>query len=110
MQMIGQVSFDIYNVILIIILAILSIKVKAVIRISRQLWKKTSNYEFVRKALIYSLPVAGLLGVTIPTLFGLLNLTMLGIYLAIPMISAPLIYHFVFVKRADSENIDVIGV
>lgn len=109
MQMIGQLSFDIYNVILIIIIAVLCIKVKAVIRISRLIWEKTSNYDFVRKALIYVLPVAGLLGVTIPTLYGLINLTMLGIYLAIPMISAPLIYYVVFIKRADSEDIESIG-
>lgn len=109
MQMYGPLSFNFFDVILIIIIAILCIKAKTVIRIAYQVWNKTSNYEFIWKAIFYAIPVAGLLGVIIPSLFGLINLTMLGIYLAIPMIVAPAIYYVVFHKSTDVEATEAAG-
>lgn len=110
MQMLGGISFDIYSVAAIIIISILCINIKATIKIAIWAWNKTSNYEFLWKALLYVIPVAGAAGVIIPTLFGMINLTMLGIYLAIPMISAPLIYYFVFLRCPDQEVEDPAGV
>lgn len=42
--------------------------------------------------LLVSLPIAGIMGMVVPYLIGMPNLTMLSIYLAIPMIVAPLAY------------------
>ena len=109
MQMLGSISFDIYSVVAIIIISIICININATIKIVREIWNRTSNYEFVWKALIYAIPVAGAAGVAIPTLFGLINLTMLGIYLAIPMVSAPLIYYIVFLRHPEEEAGDPAG-
>ena len=44
------------------------------------------------KVLLYLLPILGIAGITIPLIIGQNNLSLLGIYLAIPMILAPIIY------------------
>ncbi|WP_319507383.1 hypothetical protein [uncultured Methanolobus sp.] len=50
-------------------------------------------FELTAKLLLYALPLIGIIGLLIPTTLGKLNLTLLGSYLAIPLILAPIIYH-----------------
>lgn len=48
--------------------------------------------EITAKFLLYSLPIIGTVGVLFPLIIDQLNLALLGSYLAIPLIIAPLIY------------------
>ncbi len=45
-----------------------------------------------QKLIIYILPLVSILGLLIPTIFGKYNLAILGIYIAVPSIFAPIIY------------------
>ena len=56
------------------------------------------------KVLLYLLPILGIAGITIPLIIGRSNLFLLGIYLAIPMILAPIIY----IKQSKRESSFVI--
>ncbi|MBZ4647035.1 MAG: hypothetical protein JG777_2524 [Clostridia bacterium] len=51
------------------------------------------KFEITAKLILYALPIIGILGILIPIIMGQFNLALLGSYLAIPMILAPLIYH-----------------
>lgn len=52
-----------------------------------------TKFEITAKLILYALPMIGILGLLIPSIIGQFNLTLLGSYLAIPMILAPIIYH-----------------
>lgn len=46
----------------------------------------------ISKIILYLLPILGVIGITVPLIIGQTNLSLLGMYLAIPMILAPVIY------------------
>ncbi len=50
------------------------------------------KFHITEKFLIYLLPLTAILGLAVPLIFGYYNLVILGSYLALPMIIAPLIY------------------
>jgi hypothetical protein len=50
------------------------------------------KFVLVSRILLYLLPIAGVAGIIFPLIFGQTNLSLLGTYLAIPMIFAPIIY------------------
>lgn len=50
------------------------------------------NAQTIGDIISYLMPVCGLLGITLPLIIGQPNLTILGLYLGIPMILAPIIY------------------
>lgn len=54
--------------------------------------EQNPKFHLTEKFLIILLPITAFLGLVIPLAFGLHNLVLLGSYLAIPMIAAPLIY------------------
>lgn len=51
-----------------------------------------SKFKLTWKIILYILPIFGIIGVTLPLFWNQPELSLLGIYLAIPMISAPLVY------------------
>lgn len=70
--------------------------------------KVINNFTLVYKIFLYLLPILGVTGVAIPLIFGQNNLSLLGMYLAIPMILAPIIYlkqskHETSFKSLDSK-------
>lgn len=71
---------------------------KSVITKNRSGW-----FPLVGKLLLYVVPIVGLLGILLPLLLEQYNLFLLGTYIAIPMISTPLIYLTYY--RNASENI-----
>jgi hypothetical protein len=52
----------------------------------------SKKFVLVSKILLYLLPIVGVAGIIFPLIFGQTNLSILGIYLAIPMIFAPIVY------------------
>ncbi|KGK99158.1 hypothetical protein LI82_03775 [Methanococcoides methylutens] len=58
------------------------------------------KFMFTHRLFLYILPFVGVTGVVIPLLFGQSNLSLLGSYLAIPLILAP----FIYVKQSKNEN------
>lgn len=54
--------------------------------------KYFDKFAFTNKVILYISPLLGIIGITIPLLIGQNNLSLLGSYLAIPMIFAPIIY------------------
>ena len=60
------------------------------------------NNKFIltSKVFLYLLPILGIAGITVPLIIGQNNLSILGIYLAIPMILAPIIY----IKQSKRES------
>ncbi len=53
---------------------------------------RLNNFTLISKIFLYLLPILGVAGVTIPLIIGQSNLSLLGTYLAVPMILAPIIY------------------
>ncbi|WP_445474205.1 hypothetical protein ACT9XH_07390 [Methanococcoides methylutens] len=49
-------------------------------------------FAFTEKIITYLLPILGVMGIAIPLIIGQSNLSLLGTYLAIPMILAPIVY------------------
>jgi len=60
------------------------------------------NNKFIltSKIFLYLLPILGIVGIIVPLIIGQSNLSLLGIYLAIPMILAPIIY----IKQSKRES------
>lgn len=54
--------------------------------------KSDAKFTITNKALLYIIPFLGFMGVITPLIIGQTNLALLGSYLAIPMIFAPIIY------------------
>jgi hypothetical protein len=52
-----------------------------------------NRFKITAKLILYTLPLIGVLGMLIPSIIGQFNLTLLGSYLAVPLILAPLIYN-----------------
>lgn len=63
---------------------------------------RDSNFTVTWKVILYTLPILGIVGVTVPLLLDQPGLSLLGSYLAIPMISAPLVYLW-YHKRQDTK-------
>lgn len=61
--------------------------------------RSNNKLTVISKVFLYLLPILGVVGVTVPLLIGQTNLSLLGMYLAIPMIFAPIIY----VKQKNHE-------
>ncbi|WP_440956441.1 hypothetical protein ACSAZK_05840 [Methanosarcina sp. Mfa9] len=53
---------------------------------------RLNNFTLISKTFLYLLPILGVAGVTIPLILGQSNLSLLGTYLAVPMILAPIIH------------------
>ncbi|WP_094227388.1 hypothetical protein [Methanolobus psychrotolerans] len=68
--------------------------------------KDNNRFKITAKLILYALPIMGILGLLIPTIIGQFNLTLLGSYLAIPMIVAPLIYHKYKDNTSDSIELN----
>ena len=66
--------------------------------------RMNDKFILTSKVLLYLLPILGIAGITIPLIIGQNNLFLLGIYLAIPMILAPIIY----IKQSKRESSFVI--
>lgn len=54
--------------------------------------KSNNKLILISNSFLYILPILGVLGVTIPLIIGKSNFSLLGTYLAIPMILAPVVY------------------
>ncbi|NQE52352.1 hypothetical protein C5S29_02065 [ANME-1 cluster archaeon GoMg3.2] len=51
-----------------------------------------TKFALTRKVILYTLPILAVVGITAPLIFGQSNISLLAIYLAIPMFFAPIIY------------------
>lgn len=58
------------------------------------------------KTIVYCMPFIGILGVVIPILFGKFSLSLLGLYLALPMVSAPITYFILEGKKSKDNKIN----
>jgi hypothetical protein len=65
--------------------------------------KKVFEYNYLAKIILYTLPFLAIIGVITPTIVGLYNLALLGIYMAVPMVLGPLIYYLYFFKRIHDD-------
>lgn len=61
--------------------------------------KRDRLYDLTALTFLLGLPIVGVLGVIVPYLFGLPNFSILGIYLAVPMVLAP-----IFVRSLPAER------
>jgi hypothetical protein len=66
--------------------------------------KKVFEYDYLAKMILYTLPFLAIIGVITPTIVGLYNLALLGIYMAVPMALGPLIYYLYFFKRIHDDD------
>ena len=62
------------------------------------------KFALTQKIIIYALPILAVTGILVPLIFGQYNLSLLGSYLAFPLILAPLIF-VKFKKRLTNEVI-----
>lgn len=65
---------------------------------------KTNLFDFTEKSVTYLLPILGLVGLALPLIIGQSNLSFLGLYLAVPMILAPMVYTKIQNKNVE-ENL-----
>lgn len=61
--------------------------------------KSNSRFEITAKIIFYALPILGIFGMIIPSVVGQLNLTLLGSYIAVPLIIAPIIHNKIANKK-----------
>ncbi len=76
----------------------------------------TDRFGSTAKVILYASPLVGAVGIGIPLLLGMFNFALLGSYLGIPLIFAPLIYyryrenHCVLVKCDDRIFIELVAI
>jgi membrane protease YdiL (CAAX protease family) len=56
--------------------------------------------------IIYVIPIIGCIGVTIPFVIGEYSLSILGLYLALPMILGPIVFWIYFYRHGD-KTVDI---
>jgi heme/copper-type cytochrome/quinol oxidase subunit 2 len=66
--------------------------------------KKVFEYNYLAKLILFTLPFIAIIGVLTPTIVGLYNLALLGVYMAVPMIIGPLIYNLYFYKWVHKDD------
>jgi hypothetical protein len=66
----------------------------AALKIFIPLFNRITDFDVFHKIIMRGLPLIALIGVTVPLVMGLANFSILGIYLAVPMIAAPLLFKF----------------
>ena len=59
--------------------------------------------DFLNRLVIIVFPIIGILGLIIPTVLGMANFSIIGIYLAFPLIIGPILYH-VYIKYNEFER------
>jgi len=96
----NNIYSNIGYVIIIIFLAVIFLSLKTI----RKVWANIFNYHLLTITILYLVPLAGIIGITAPLLFGMYNFTMLGSYLAIPMIIASLFYWLYFYRTRSDDN------
>lgn len=66
--------------------------------------KKVFEYNYLAKLLLFTVPFIAIIGVITPTIVGLYNLALLGVYMAVPMFFGPLIYYLYFYKWVHKDD------
>ena len=62
---------------------------------------------YLMKLILYLMPVVAIIGIAGTLLLGLYNFSVLGLYLAVPMIMGPMIYYAFFQRQTkDDPNLD----
>lgn len=91
------------NIIYVFILIIVVIILLNLNRI-KNLWAIIFNFDLLTRVILFVIPLAGIIGMLVPLLLGMSNFTLLGSYLAIPMILASLIYWLYFYRARPDDT------
>ena len=67
--------------------------------------KKNLDILHLVKLIMYVLPVLAIIGVYGPLVLGLSNFSLLGLYLALPMVLGPFIYIVVFRRQSGLDDL-----
>lgn len=65
--------------------------------------RKVFEYSYMMKLISGYLPIVAVLGIVAPTILGLYNFSILGLYIAIPMFFGPIIFSRVFKNRTEDD-------
>jgi hypothetical protein len=76
----------------------------AVLKIFIPVFNRVTDFDAFHKIIMLGLPLIALIGVTVPLVVGLANFSILGMYLAVPMITAPLLFKFFLNKDIADIN------
>jgi hypothetical protein len=66
----------------------------AILKIFIPVFNRITDFNIFYKIIMLSLPLIAIVGVTVPLVVGLSNFSILGIYLAVPLVAAPLLFKF----------------